>query len=140
MTTEIGHSRWSSGQLNRGRRAAGIVFVLCVGLVAFLHREEDSVVFACFLAFVFVAVVLDSWLVFGTLAGIACGFVLQSPVHNGTLEALAWTTFKGYVAWTIIGFVMGLLIDANRTGPRSAIRNTAEERTGSQSAGKFDRV
>jgi hypothetical protein len=105
--------------------------------IGYVQRNNPGVVFACFSVLAFAAVLLKSWAVFGTLVGVACGFLFQ-PART-TLEALAQSGPETHLAWTALGLIIGWVIGAVSAPPPgkvSAIVNTAEKYGASRVRGR----
>jgi hypothetical protein len=83
--------------------------------IAYIERDNPPVTFACFLACAFAGVLLESWPVIGTLAGVGCGFLFQ-PVRLTTVDAQARSGLEIHLASTALGLFVGCVIGAATRG------------------------
>src|SRR5262249_54079223 len=93
--------------------------------IAYMERDNPPVTFACFLACVFAGILLKSWPVIGTLAGVGSGFLFQ-PIRLGTVAAQSKSVLEVYLFWTALGLFAGCMIGALTRGAPNAGANPKE--------------
>jgi hypothetical protein len=86
--------------------------------IAYFGHENTLIVYGCFAFCVFVAVVLDSWLLLATLFGAFSGGLFPVVHAHSAVEGVSME-FGQIFAGAGLGFLIGIILDQSRARKRA---------------------
>jgi hypothetical protein len=88
--------------------------------IAYVANENKLIVYGCLAVCLFIAVVLDSWLLLATLFGAFIGAAWFFPVvHAHSAVEGVWMEFGQIFAGAGLGFLIGIILDQSRARKRA---------------------
>ena len=118
---------------------------LCLGFLAFITLEDHNrtlcPLFACLSVYSMVAAILRlGWLVPCTIIGVTIGVFLDPLIKRGTIESQMGQTVTRICYGTLVGLVVGFIIDINSSSHSIDKQNSKNETEADQHANESDGV